>query len=149
MIINLLSLGATTADDLNNDIIISVADKRKLAALGSGSFRETASLRDIPQMIKNAVVFADTDWTSGTWTVAVNFQGANGELVVCTTGSGEILADGLIYLTPAAGYLQNASSEFMLFPLSGPSGELPQVDVTEATAGALVTLDLYLMIPDF
>ena len=80
---------------------------------------------------------------------AVNFQGANGETSVCTTTAGEITgADGIFYLTPTAGFLQNASSEFMMFPLSGPNGELPQVDITEATAGNLVTLKLYVMIPD-
>jgi len=149
MIISLLSIGATTDNDLDNPIEISTADTRKLVSLTKHQGINLLDSTGLPQMVRNAIVFADTDWTSGTWTVAVNFQGANGELQVCATSSGEIGSDEITFLTPDAGWLQNASSEFMMFPLSGPSGELPEVDVTEATAGALVTLDLYLMVPDY
>ncbi len=147
MIINILSLGATTADDLNNPIVISDADKLKLRSrvVGTGM----TSPNKIPSLLSNVVCFADTNWTSGTWTVSVKFQGANGELEVCTTTSGEIGSDELTFLTPTASFLQSASSEQGLFPLEGPNGELPQVDVTEATAGALVTLNLYIIIPDY
>jgi hypothetical protein len=148
MIFEILSLGATTANDLDNPIVIPEADKARLRARFPGVSGDN-STRELPQALQNAIVFADVDWTSGTWTAAVTFEGANGKTTVCTTTSGEITgADGLFYLTPAAGFLQNASSEIMIFPLRGPNGELPQVDVTEASAGALVTLKLYVMIPD-
>ena len=149
MIIKLLSLGATTADDLNNPIEISGADTLKLVSLAKSKGINILDSTGLPQMVRDAIVFTDTDWTSGDFSVSIKFQGANGETEVCATATSEITADGLIFLTPVAAFLQNASSEFMMFPLSGPSAELPQVDVTEDTAGALVTLDLYLMVPDY
>ena len=147
MIINILSIGATSADDLNNPIVISAADKLVLRSrlVGSGM----GVLNKTPSMLSNVICFADTDWTAGTWTVSVKWQGANGELEVCTTSSGEIGSDELTFLTPTASFLQSGSSEQGLFPLEGPNGELPQVDITEATAGSFVTLDLYIIIPDY
>ena len=150
MIIELFSAGATPGNDLNNKILdtIPASDLKRLIA----RFKDVDLVRNVsgvPQMVENAIIFADTDVTTGTWTVGLNLVGANGQDVIATTTTGEITADGIKYLTPEAEFLQTGgTSEQGTIPLYGPGGRSSLLSITEATSGDLASIAIYMMIPD-